>query len=327
MIQHRQRNRIFSIKNKEGQRITQHEEMEQDLVNHFRSLLTKPQRNRTEAIGRISKEIPKLVTRDQNLALMRGATLEEVEETMKGLKRNKAPGPDGYTAEFYQACWHFLGEDILAVVEEARIHQKVWPGLNSTLLTLITKTAKSELAEGFRPIALCNVIYKIIATLMVKRLKPILPSIISPEQTGFVEGRQILDGLVVSQEVIHIAKQKKEPAEGLGRYIKKELRERKVKGLRLWGNNIPVTHQQFVDDIMIFCKVSLQEVKKVKEILEVFMDTSGTEINKDKLSAFIFNSPEMVKNHLTRILGFRKGELPTKYLGTMLDISSLRIAN
>eukprot|EP00253_Pinus_taeda_P023556 PITA_23556 len=60
---------------------------------------------RTEAIGRISKEIPKMVTRDQNLALMRAATLEEVEEVVKGLKRNKAIGPDGFTAEFYQASW------------------------------------------------------------------------------------------------------------------------------------------------------------------------------------------------------------------------------
>eukprot|EP00253_Pinus_taeda_P011000 PITA_11000 len=116
-------------------------------------------------------------------------------------------------------------------------------------------------------------------------------------------------------------------AEGLGRYIKKELRERNVKGLRLWGNRILVTHQQFVDDIMIFYKVSLREVQKVKEILEIFMDTSGTEINKEKSSAFIFNSPETVKNHLIKILGFRKGELPTKYLGTMLDISSLTVAN
>lgn len=116
-------------------------------------------------------------------------------------------------------------------------------------------------------------------------------------------------------------------AEGIGRYFKKELRERKIKGFRLWGNNISVTHQQFVKDIMIFCKVSLREVKMVKEILEVFMEALRTEINKGKSNTFIFNSPETIKTHLTRILGFRKGELPTKYLGTMLDLSSLWVAN
>jgi len=79
------------------------------------------------------------------------------------------------------------------------------------LFTLIPKSAKVENAQGFRPIALYNVIYKTIATLITKRLKPILVNIISPEKTGFVEGRQILDGLVVAvvaQEVIHSPKEK-----------------------------------------------------------------------------------------------------------------------
>ena len=101
MIQHRQRNRIFSIKNEEVLRLTQHEEMEYTLVSHFKDLLTEPQTNREEAIGRICIEIPNMITRDQNLALMRAATLEEVEEIVKGMKKNKAPGPDGFTVEFY----------------------------------------------------------------------------------------------------------------------------------------------------------------------------------------------------------------------------------
>jgi len=46
--------------------------------------------------------------------------------------------------------------------------------------------------------------------MMAKILKPTLPSIISPEQTDFVEGRQILDGLVVTQETIHSLKQKQQ---------------------------------------------------------------------------------------------------------------------
>lgn len=78
---------------------------------------------------------------------------------------------------------------------------------------------------------------------------------------------------------------------------------------------------------MIYCKVSLREVKQVRGILEVFMKASGTEINKEKSRTFFFNTVESIKNHLTRILGYRKGELPTKYLGTMLDLTSLKIAN
>eukprot|EP00253_Pinus_taeda_P019943 PITA_19943 len=116
-------------------------------------------------------------------------------------------------------------------------------------------------------------------------------------------------------------------AEGLGRYFKKELRERKIKGLRLWGNNFPITHQQFVDDIMLFCEVSINEVRGVKRILELFMEALGMEINKEKSCTFIFNTPEKIKAHLSRMLGFRHGELPTKYLWNQLDINPRRIEN
>lgn len=99
-----------------------------------------------------------------------------------------------------------MGQDILEIVEESRCNQKVCPSFHSTFITLIPKSAKSDDPQGFRPIALCNVIYKIIATLVVKHLKPILPSLISSEQIGFVEGCQILDGFISSQEVVHSLK-------------------------------------------------------------------------------------------------------------------------
>lgn len=86
-------------------------------------------------------------------------------------------------------------QDILEVVEESCHNQKVCPSLNATFIALIPKTLKSEYPQGFRPIVLCNVIYKIIVMVILKHLKPLLPNVISPEKTGFMEGRQILDGL------------------------------------------------------------------------------------------------------------------------------------
>lgn len=108
MIQHRQRNMIFSIKNVEGERIIDPAGIEQNLVEHHREVLTEPTVNREAAIDLIGKEIPRLITEDQNMALMRATTLEEVEEIVRSMKKKKAPGPDGFTVEFYQAGWHFL---------------------------------------------------------------------------------------------------------------------------------------------------------------------------------------------------------------------------
>eukprot|EP00253_Pinus_taeda_P029063 PITA_29063 len=210
MIQHRQRNRIYSIKNAEGDRVIEQEEIEKILVDYFKGILTENQRDRGEAINNICREIPRLVTVEQNMALMRAVTMEELGEVVMNMSKNKAPGPDGYTVEFFQASWNFMGKDILEAVEESRMRQRIWPEINSTFLTLIPKSNNSEEPHGFRPIALCNVVYKIISTLIVKRLKPLLPNLIAPEQTGFVEGRQILDGIVVSQEVIHSLKMNKQ---------------------------------------------------------------------------------------------------------------------
>ena len=64
----------------------------------------------------------------------------------------------------------------------------------------------------YRPIALCNVVYKIITKLIVERLKPLLSTLISPKQGGFVEGRQILYGVVVAMEAIHSMANSKERA-------------------------------------------------------------------------------------------------------------------
>lgn len=61
----------------------------------------------------------------------------------------------------------------------------------------------------FHPISLCNVIYKIITKVMANRLKLILASLISSEQSGFVEERQISDGIILVHEILHSIKLKK----------------------------------------------------------------------------------------------------------------------
>jgi hypothetical protein len=78
--------------------------------------------------------------------------------------------------------------------------------LNATFLTLIEKEEQATNPKQFWPIALCNVIYKIITKIIALRLKPILPFIISKEHIGYVEGRHIMDSVILVHEVIHSLK-------------------------------------------------------------------------------------------------------------------------
>lgn len=64
--------------------------------------------------------------------------------------------------------------------------------------------------ERFKPIALGNVAYKIISKVITNRLKPLLPTLISKEQTRFVEGKQILNNIIQAHEVVHSLKSNKQ---------------------------------------------------------------------------------------------------------------------
>ena len=75
------------------------------------------------------------------------------------------------------------------MVEELRHNQKILPAINATFLMLIPKEHKASTPGKYRPIALCNVLYKIITKVIANHLKPLFPSLISLEQTGYVEGQ------------------------------------------------------------------------------------------------------------------------------------------
>ena len=93
--------------------------------------------------------------------------------------------------------------EVWKIIEDSQSIGQILQALNATLLTLIPKEGQAYHPKQFRPIALCNVIYKLLTKVIARRLKPILPMIISLEQSGYVEGRQILDSAILAHEVIH----------------------------------------------------------------------------------------------------------------------------
>ena len=118
----------------------------------------------------------------------------------------KALGPDGFTSNFFHHFWEMVKEEVLEIVQESISKRGVQKSFNATFLTLIPKEVGADNLEKFIPIVLCNVIYKIISKVITNRLKPLLPNLISPEQSQFVEGRHILDGFILVHEAIHSLK-------------------------------------------------------------------------------------------------------------------------
>ena len=90
----------------------------------------------------------------------------------------KAPGPDGFQAYFFKEYWEIVGTEIWNIVRSAFLGEFLNPSIMKTLIVLIPKIDNPTFMKDFRPISLCNVVYKIITKVLTNRLRPFLPDIV-----------------------------------------------------------------------------------------------------------------------------------------------------
>ena len=147
--------------------------------------------------------IPEIISSEENHMLTALLDENEIRDTIDSMANLKAPGPDGFPIDFYKKFWHIIGKDVISSIMEFFQNGKILKSWNHTFIALIPKGEVQEEWKDYRPISLCNVCYKIISKLLVLRLKKILPRLISMEQGGFVEVRQILDGIIIAHECLH----------------------------------------------------------------------------------------------------------------------------
>lgn len=137
------------------------------------------------------------------------SSMEEVEEAVWGCEGNKCPGPDDFNFNFIKSCWNTIKDEIHQVLLQFHKNGKLPKAFTSSFVTIIGKTKNPRGLNEFRPISLIGCIYKIIAKILSSRLKGVFPGIIAPSQTAFLQRRQILDRVLVANEIINVAKNKK----------------------------------------------------------------------------------------------------------------------
>jgi hypothetical protein len=188
----RRRNTIVSVKDENNILQFMPDKISNTFVNYFRSIFASTQTN----IGRpsIHTNQPQ-ETHDYTYSI---PDEQEILETLKDMKRNASPGPDGFNVEFYIATWSWIGPDVVQLVRSF-FQSGIMPAhINDTHIALIPKKLVPIVPADYRPISLCNVIYKLIAKCIANRLKPHLPDYIHPSQQAFIEGRRISSNIIIA---------------------------------------------------------------------------------------------------------------------------------
>lgn len=126
----------------------------------------------------------------------------EIKNVLFAMPSNKAPGPDGYPAEFYRSSWPIISRDFTISVQSFFMYGFLPKGVNATILALIPKFQGAETLKDFRPISCCNILYKVVSKILANHLKVFLPELIEPNQCAFVKGRLLLENVLLATELI-----------------------------------------------------------------------------------------------------------------------------
>ncbi|KAK4383217.1 hypothetical protein Sango_2797900 [Sesamum angolense] len=136
---------------------------------------------------------------------------QEIKDALFDIDEDSAPGSDGFLSGFFKSAWAVIMDDFCSAVHDFFYHSRMLKQLNTTLLVLVPKVNKPVKVGDFRPIAFCNVIYKVINKIMVKRMQLVLDKLIVSTQNAFVPGRSISTNVLLAQELLSGYNQKKLP--------------------------------------------------------------------------------------------------------------------
>nr|XP_027120233.1 uncharacterized protein LOC113737168 [Coffea arabica] len=238
----------------------------------------------------------------------------EIKQTIFSMFPNKAPGVDGMSPCFSQSYWSIINVDIVHGISTFFHTGILLKTINETIISLVPKVDNPVMLANFRPISLCNVLYKSISKILANRLKKVLKHCISPSQSAFVLGQQILDNVIIAHEILHFLKR-------LSNLIKKVVDNKHLTGIKICKDSPMVSHLFFADESLLCCKASKKEAQKLKDVLKIYGQASGQVVNFDKSAMFFSgNSPKRVRGEISKVLDNMKEMHSGKYLGLPMTI-------
>lgn len=188
-------NKVLKIIDDNGAEHTDHASIASVAVNYFKSLLGNSVE--THEMPNLSG-IKKLSDMDK-AALCDPFTEDDIFAAFKSMAKGKSPGPDGFTPEFFIKAWSVVGSDTSKAILYFFDSNFMPRMINSSAIVLVPKCSNASNMSQFRPISCCNVLYKCIAKLLAFRMKKVIGTVISSNQTAFVPNRCLGDNVLLAQ--------------------------------------------------------------------------------------------------------------------------------
>lgn len=146
---------------------------------------------------------PQLVSESENVALTAPFFEQEVWDAIKGMNPSSAPGLDGLPVKFFQTFWNMIKPEVMAIFDEFYVGSIDLGRLNYGIISFIPKVPGASDIRQFRLITVINVIFRILAKGYANRVTLLADHVTHPNQSAFIKGRYILDGVLVLHEILH----------------------------------------------------------------------------------------------------------------------------
>jgi hypothetical protein len=281
------KNKILKLRDENGVVNTVPTDMQRMSVSYFKSLYT---RDPSLDHGEISELVNEKINTEMNDQLCNDFSDEEISDALFQIGPLKAPGPDSFPARFYQRNWSVVKSEIIVAVKHFFSTGHMPQDANDTSIVLISKVDNPIELKYFRPIGLCNVLYKIVSKCLVNRLRPLLGGVILENQSAFITGRMITDNALLAFGCMHYMEHGTSTNSNFCAY-KLDL-SKAYDRVDDWSFLESTMHKmgfshRWVQWIMACVTTARYSIKFKRSLLEAFSPSRGLR-QRDPLSPFLF---------------------------------------